>query len=57
MGAVQMSLFKRRDERDRESARTLLAVLLLFIVSVLCAGIIMSLADWHQHLWFWGIGT
>jgi len=48
-----MSIFERRDERDL--AKTLVAVLLLFIVAILCSSILIALADWHLHEWFWGI--
>ncbi len=50
-----MSIFERRDERDRDFAKTLVAVLLLFIVAILCSSILVALADWHNHMWFWGI--
>ena len=50
-----MSVFERRDKDEIENTKTLVAVLLLFIVAILCSSILVALADWHNHLWFWGI--
>jgi hypothetical protein len=47
--------FDRKDEREREFSKMLLAVIFFFITSILCIGIILALNDWHNNLWMFGI--
>jgi hypothetical protein len=49
-----MSLFEKRDDIARESAKTLLVVISLFVVAILGVSVMIGLSDWHWMSWMWG---
>ena len=48
-------MFDEKEKKVLELDKTLISVILFFMVSILGAWAITALADWHNYMWLWGV--